>query len=54
MYLDGKVGYQAEHQVYAGGKWWPWVRGYNNSNSNGYAGVIGKAIQAVRIRIVKV
>ena len=54
MYLDGKVGYQAEYQVYAGGKWWPWVRGYNNSNSNGYAGVTGKAIQAVRIRIVKV
>lgn len=52
--LIGCPGYQAEYQVYAGGKWWPWVRGYNNKDSNGYAGVTGKAIQAVRIRIVKV
>lgn len=38
------------YQVYAGGKWWPWVVGCNDSGSAGYAGVEKKAAQALRAK----
>ena len=54
MTLIGLPGYQVEYRVYtAKHGWLPWVRGYNNSNSNGYAGIDGHAIQCVQVRIVK-
>lgn len=53
MNLVGAKGYQVEYRVYSAGKWWEWVRSYNNSNTNGYAGVTGYNIEAVQIRIVK-
>lgn len=54
MTLIGLPGYQVEYRVYVAGKGWlPWVRGYNNYNSNGYAGIDGLAIQCVQVRIVK-
>lgn len=52
--LVGLLGYEAEYQVYAAGKWWPWVRGCNNKNTDGFAGVVGYPIECVRIRIVKI
>lgn len=39
------------YQVYAGGKWWPEVTNYNEINSNGYAGVYGKEISGIRVRL---
>jgi uncharacterized protein YjdB len=33
-----------------GGKWYPWVTGYNNENTDGYAGVEKKPIDGVRIK----
>jgi len=53
MTLTGVSGYKVRYRVYAGGKWWGWITNYSNSNTNGYAGVKGKAIQAVQIQIVK-
>lgn len=53
--LEGLPGYQAEYRAFDSKHGWlPWVRGYNNSNSNGYAGWDGYAIECVQIRIVKV
>ena len=52
--LESLPGYQAEYRVYDSKHGWlPWVRGYNDSNSNGYAGMNGHAIQCVQVRIVK-
>lgn len=39
------------YQVYAGGKWWSEIKNYNNTNSNGYAGVLGKEISGIRVRL---
>ena len=39
------------YQVYAGGKWWSPITNYNNVNSNGYAGVFGKEISGVRVKL---
>ena len=39
------------YQVYAGGKWWSEVKNYNTINSNGYAGVYGKDISGIRVRL---
>lgn len=41
-----------KYQAYAGGKWWADILNYNNSNSNGYAGVIGKPIRGIRANTV--
>ena len=41
-----------KYQVYAGGKWWGDIINYNNTNSNGYAGVMGKAISGLRANTV--
>lgn len=52
--LEGLAGYTAEYRAYDSTHGWlPWVRGYNNSNSNGYAGWNGYAIECVQVRIVK-
>lgn len=53
MTLTGAKGYQVRYRVYAAGKWWGWITGYNNENSMGYAGVKGHNIEAVQIQIVK-
>ena len=37
-----------KYQVYADGKWWGDIVNYNDVNSNGYAGVIGKPISGLR------
>ena len=39
------------YQVYAGGKWWGEITGYNTKNSNGYAGVMGKEISGLRVKL---
>jgi len=39
------------YQVYAGGKWWSPITNYNNVNSNGYAGVFGKEISGIRVKL---
>lgn len=36
------------YQVYCNGKWYSDITNYNNTNSNGYAGVMGKAISGFR------
>ena len=40
-----------QYQVYAGGKWWGVITNYNNVNSNGYAGVFGKEISGIRVKL---
>lgn len=37
------------YSAYADRKWLATVKDYNTSNSNGYAGIIGKAIQGIKI-----
>ena len=39
------------YQVYAGGKWWGEITDYNEVNSNGYAGVFGKEISGIRVKL---
>ncbi len=39
------------YQVYADGRWLGEIKGYNNLNSNGYAGIYGKAISGIRVRL---
>lgn len=39
------------YQVYADGKWWSEITNYNEINSNGYAGVFGKEISGIRVRL---
>lgn len=39
------------YQVYAGGKWWDEIKNYNTTKSNGYAGVFGKEISGLRVRL---
>lgn len=41
-----------QYQVYANGKWYSWVADFNTKNSNGYAGVIGKPIDMIQMRLV--
>lgn len=42
-----------EYQAYCGKSWLPWVENYNEKNSDGYAGVTGKAITALRAGLSK-
>ena len=36
-----------------GGKWLPWVTGYDrNDDQNGYAGIKGKKIDAIQVKII--
>lgn len=39
------------YQVYAVGKWWGEITGYNTKDSNGYAGVMGKEISGLRVKL---
>lgn len=39
------------YQVYVDGKWLPWVTNYNTVNGNGYAGLYGKDISGIRVRL---
>ena len=39
------------YQVYAGGKWWGEIKNYNLLNSKGYAGVFGKEISGLRVKL---
>ena len=56
MELTGVSGYDVEYRVSSIGtdNYLPWVRGYNNVNDDGYAGVYGKEIDKLQVRIVKV
>lgn len=42
-----------EYQAYSGGKWLPLVVDYNDVNSDGYAGIKGKSITAIRVGLSK-
>lgn len=42
---------KVQYQVYSGGKWWGVITNYNNVNSNGYAGVFGKEISGIRVKL---
>lgn len=52
--LSGVAGYKIMYRVSVAGTktWYPWVTGYGNG-SNGYAGVYGKLIDKIQIKIVK-
>lgn len=39
------------YQVYAGGKWLGVIKNYNTKDSNGYAGIIGKEISGIRVKL---
>jgi len=41
-----------KYQVFAGGKWWGDIVNYNNANSEGYAGYLGKSISGLRANTV--
>lgn len=43
---------QVKYQAYANGRWWADITNYNTSNSDGYAGVIGVPIMALRANTV--
>lgn len=52
--LEDLPGYEVEYRAYDSTHGWlPWVRGCNNSNSDGYAGWDGYAIECVQVRIIK-
>lgn len=39
------------YQVYANGRWYDEITNYNEVNSNGYAGVFGKEISGIRVKL---
>ena len=45
-------GIDVKYQTYAAGKWWGDIVNYNDVNSDGYAGVRGKAMSALRANTV--
>lgn len=45
-------GIHVKYQAYANGRWWEDITDYNTSNSNGYAGVIGAPVMALRANTV--
>ena len=54
MTLTGISGYAVKYRVYSKDcGWLDWVIEYNHNNSNGYAGIKGKEIQAVQMQIIK-
>ena len=47
-------GYVVEYRVApVGGNYLPWVRDYNEKTDDGYAGIYGKPIDRMQVRIVK-
>ena len=53
MVLEGVDGYQVQYRVSAGGRWYGWCTGLTDKSGDGYAGVFGKAIDRIQIKIVK-
>lgn len=55
MELVGLEGYAVEYRVSTIGStnYLPWVRNFNEINGDGYAGIYGKAVDKLQIRIVK-
>ena len=54
MVLENADGYQVQYRVSAGGRWYGWCTGLTDKIGDGYAGVFGKAIDRIQIKIVKV
>jgi len=55
MAYFGSDGYAVEYRVSTTNSngYLPWVRGYNNDNDDGYAGVLGTGIDKLQVRVVK-
>ena len=55
MELLGVDGYTVEYRVSTAKSsgYLEWVQGYNNVNEDGYAGLVGVAIDKLEVRIVK-
>lgn len=55
MELSGLDGYAVEYRVSTAKSksYLPWVRGWNDKNEDGYAGIYGVAVDKLQIRIVK-
>jgi hypothetical protein len=55
MELSGLSGYDVEYRVSTAksAAYLPWVRGWNSTNDEGYAGIYGVAFDKLQIRIVK-
>ena len=55
MELLGVDGYTVEYRVSTAKTtaYLEWVQGYNNVNEDGYAGLVGVAIDKLEVRIVK-
>lgn len=53
--LDGINGYTVKYRtsIINNEGYLPWVYGYNTYNSDGYAGIFGKAIDKIQIEIIK-
>lgn len=55
MAFTGESGYSVEYRVSTTNSngYLPWVKNYNNTNDDGYAGIKGTAIDKLQIRIIK-
>jgi hypothetical protein len=54
MQLIGVVGYEVKYRVAKkSGKWYGWCTGLTDATGDGYAGVFGKAIDRIQVKIVK-
>lgn len=55
MTFTGVSGYSVEYRVSTANSngYLPWVKNYNNTNDDGYAGIKGVAIDKLQVRIVK-
>ena len=51
MVLDGVDKHQVKYRVSAGGRWYGWCTGLTDKSGDGYAGVFGKAIDRIQIKI---
>ena len=53
--LSGINGYTIKYRtsIINNAGYLPWVYGYNTYNSDGYAGIFGKAIDKIQIEIIK-
>ena len=50
--LINLAGKQINYRVHVlGGSWLPWVRGFNNANSNGYAGIPNRQIDMIQMYV---
>lgn len=51
--LINLAGKQINYRVHVlGGSWLPWVRGFNNANSNGYAGIPNRQIDMIQMYVI--